>query len=373
VNFRERVAAWSARFTRRQKAAASLVALALAAAATVGGLAAASTDAPKAAPSSTSPPPPAPSTTATTPKPTPTKPKPRPKPKPPMNPLTGVGRVPKSPVVAVKIDDTGNGRPQRGVDQADIVYVEQAEGGLTRLVAVFGTHKPVVEAVRSVRTSDPELLSQYGRITLVASGGGGDSLPALDRSILHSVINDRGGPGFGRDGSRPAPYNLTSDLAAVSAATHGTSARSIGFTWVARPKGGQWRLAAQVNTQVGSTPVNFRWNGRLNRYVRYIGGVAQTAADGRPIATPNVIVQYCQVTVHPGDVDVTGNPAMYTHSIGRGGRVAVFRSGRRIDGTWTRLSSMSGTLLRDSRRQPIPLAPGGAWVILVANGAPLSS
>jgi Protein of unknown function (DUF3048) N-terminal domain/Protein of unknown function (DUF3048) C-terminal domain len=371
VNFRERVAAWSARFTRRQKAAASLVALALAAAATVGGLAAASTDAPEAAPSST-PPPPAPSTTATRPKPTPTKPKPRPKPKRPVNPLTGVGRVPKGPVVAVKIDDTGNGRPQRGVDQADIVYVEQAEGGLTRLVAVFGTRKPLVEAVRSVRTSDPELLSQYGRITLVASGGGGDSLPTLDRSILHSVINDRGGPGFGRDGSRPVPYNLTSNLAAVSAATHGTSARSIGFTWVAKPKGLRSHGGAQVNTLVGSTPVNFSWKAAANRYVRYIGGVAQTAADGRLIATPNVIVQFCKVTVHPGDVDVTGNPAMYTHSIGHG-KVAVFRNGRRIDGTWTRVSATSGTRLRDSRGQPIPLLPGGAWVILVANGAPLSS
>ena len=74
--------------------------------------------------------------------------------------------------MAVKIDDTGNGRPQRGVDLADIVYIEQAEGGLSRLIAVFATNKPVVEPVRSVRASDPELLSQYGPITLVASRNG---------------------------------------------------------------------------------------------------------------------------------------------------------------------------------------------------------
>jgi Protein of unknown function (DUF3048) N-terminal domain len=53
------------------------------------------------------------------------------------NPLTGVGAPPKGPVIGVKIDDTANGRPQLGVDKADIVYVEQAEGGLTRLLAVF--------------------------------------------------------------------------------------------------------------------------------------------------------------------------------------------------------------------------------------------
>ena len=69
--------------------------------------------------------------TATTPTPTPTHtkaaparpkaPPPKPKPKPkPINPLTGEAPSSHS-VVAVKIDDTGNGRPQRGIDKADIV------------------------------------------------------------------------------------------------------------------------------------------------------------------------------------------------------------------------------------------------------------
>ena len=61
------------------------------------------------------------------------KPKPKPKPIPPTNPFTGIGKPPAGAVVGVKIDDTFNGRPQHGIDQADIVYVEQAEAGLTRL------------------------------------------------------------------------------------------------------------------------------------------------------------------------------------------------------------------------------------------------
>ncbi len=59
----------------------------------------------------------------------------------PVNPLTGLGAPPTGPVIGVKIDDTANGRPQVGLDKADIVYVEQAEGGLTRLLAVFATNK----------------------------------------------------------------------------------------------------------------------------------------------------------------------------------------------------------------------------------------
>ena len=372
MKFGERLTAFVARLTPTQKAAAGVLVLALAVGGTVVGLVAAGAGSSDPAALSAIPPPPTTSSTPP-PKPKPT-PKPKPKPKPkPVNPLTGIGPVPKGPVIAVKIDDTGNGRPQRGVDQADIVYVEQAEGGLTRLVAVFGSQQPVVEAVRSVRTSDPELLSQYGRITLVASGGGGDSLPTLDRSILHSVINDRGGVGFARDGGRPVPYNLTSNLAAVSATSHGASAKSIGFTWAAKLSGVRASSRGQVvHTVVGGTPVDFQWDPARHKYLRLIGGVPQRAADGRAIATPNVIVQYCQVSVHPGDVDVAGNPAQYTHSIGHG-KVVVFRNGKRIDGTWSRPSAKAGTTLLATGRKPISLAPGGAWVILVATGAPLSS
>lgn len=41
------------------------------------------------------------------------------------------------PILIVKIDDTKMAHPQIGLEQADIVYIEQVEGGLTRLAAVY--------------------------------------------------------------------------------------------------------------------------------------------------------------------------------------------------------------------------------------------
>ncbi|MBV9594252.1 MAG: DUF3048 C-terminal domain-containing protein [Actinobacteria bacterium] len=288
--------------------------------------------------------------------------------------MTGLAPVPAGPVLAVKIDDTGNGRPQHGVDLADIVYIEQAEGGLSRLVAVFGTNKPVAEPVRSVRTSDPELLLQYGQIALVASGGGGGSLPTLYQSGLNAVIDDRGDPGLSRDNNRDQPYNLTADLSKISSLHPSwAGAQSIGFTWSADPAPlAATPTANEVDTRVGSTPVQFRFDAASAKYARYINGNLQHAADGNVIATPNVIVQFCQVSSDPSDVDVNGNPSQYTHSVGSG-QVAVFRNGHRVDGTWTRASNSSGTTLTDGAGQPIALAPGGAWVVLVATGAALSS
>ena len=56
-------------------------------------------------------------------------------------PLTGLpapnGSVPQRPAMAVKIDNYPAGRPQSGLDKADIVFEEPVEGGITRYAAVF--------------------------------------------------------------------------------------------------------------------------------------------------------------------------------------------------------------------------------------------
>jgi len=313
-----------------------------------------------------------PTLTTVTPSATPTSSTPAPPPAP-VNPFTGA-KPSRNPVVAVKIDDTGNGRPQVNIDKADLVYVEQVEGGLTRLLAVYNTQLPSVEAVRSVRANDPELLAQFGPIAFAASGGAPNPLSVMDRSTLKTSINDRGGPGFSRDGSRPAPYNLVANLAQVGASLHAPRATSIGlrFARLSRSQLNGLARGTSINTVVGSTGVQFEWNAQLRRYVRLIGGVAQHAADGATIATPNVIVQFCDVTPYPQDVDVVGNVAQFTHSVGRG-RVVIFRDGHRIEGTWSRAATNRGTFYASRLGKPLTLAPGGAWILLVATNAPLSS
>ncbi|MCW2541188.1 MAG: hypothetical protein JWN95_2913 [Frankiales bacterium] len=357
----------SFRFTKQQSLIAAAVVVVLAAGGTTAALLTGNDKKSAAAP--------LPSQTATTPatsKPPAPTPKPTKKPAPPpVNYLTGIGAASSKAVIAVKIDDTDNGRPPLNLNQADIVYIEQAEGGLTRLVAVFATNHPVVEPVRSTRASDPELLSQYGKITLVASGGGGDSIPVLQRSILKGVINDLGGPGFSRDDNRSSPYNLTSNLQQVAAAEKGAPAKNVGFHWSAGYAAlAKSKSAPSISTRVGGTPVSFSYNPTTKKYQRTVDGVTLRAANGAAIATPNVIVQMCRVATDYTDVDVAGNPSQYTHSIGSG-RVVLFRNGKRIEGKWSRPSLLAPTKFTDLTGKPLQMAPGGAYVVLATNGAPV--
>src|ERR671910_1925280 len=56
-------------------------------------------------------------------------------------PLLGTpGEVPQRAALGVKIDNTERGRPQTGLAEADVVFEEMVEGGLTRLL-VCSTHR----------------------------------------------------------------------------------------------------------------------------------------------------------------------------------------------------------------------------------------
>lgn len=308
---------------------------------------------------------PAPTTSASTPAPT------TPAPRPAVDPLTG-GTASANGVVAVKIDDTANGRPQRNIDKADIVYIEEVEGGLTRLVGVFHTRLPVVESVRSTRPADPELVSQYGKVAYVASGGARVPLRILDRSFLKTSINDRGGPGFQRENDKPAPYNLSANLKTIAKDLKAPKAKSVGFAWSASTS--QLAGAAsgtRLETMVGGTDIDFRYDSKTRRYVRYINGTAQKTAAGVTISTPNVLVQLCKVEPFPGDTDVNGNPNQYTHTVGSGS-VVLFRDGKRINGTWKRSSITGGTTYATNAGKPIAFKPGGAWVVLTKTGQRVS-
>lgn len=298
---------------------------------------------------------------------------PAPPPPPPTNPLTGVLGAPPAAVVGVKIADTANARPHIATDLADVVYIEQAEAGLTRLLAVYGTQIPTsVGPVRSLRPSDAELLSQYGPVPLASSGGAGAAVEAVDNSILVNAQQGNVPNGYTRAGNRYAPYNLIADLSAVAAMSP-VPARDVGFRFAAEdPRLAAAPVANTMHTVVGQTSVDFVFDPASGRYVRHIGGVPQVVAGGGSESAPNVLVQMCDVHPDAGDIDVNGALSMYTVTVGTGPAV-LFRSGKRIDGTWSRPAVDAPTMFTAADGTPMLMAPGSTWVVLAQNGAPVES
>jgi Protein of unknown function (DUF3048) N-terminal domain/Protein of unknown function (DUF3048) C-terminal domain len=321
-----------------------------------------------------SPPPAATASPSPAATPTPTA-RPKPKPPPAVNPLTGLSGVPPKPVIAVKVDDTRRSRPQIGVGAADLVYVEQVEGGATRLVAVFASRQPAtVGPVRSVRNNDPEILGNYGRPALAYSGGADGPVARLRRSrLIDRGAQVVGGP-YRRLGTRPAPYNLVVNLPALARTLRGSSVsgpRDIGMRWARTdPRVAAMRRAATITVMVGNIPQRFRWDPRRRSYlVLEPDGTPRRDPAGQALRTANVLVPFSRARLDPSNVDVLGTPSVYTSTVGRG-RLLLFRDGRAARGTWVRPTPTSRTSYLDGTgRRHLTLAPGGAWVLLPTTGA----
>lgn len=87
----------------------------------------------------------------------------------------------RADVLAVKIDNVAAARPPTGLEKADIVYVEQVEAGLSRILAAYSSDlPPVVGPVRSARETDLELLRQFDEPTLAYSGAQSALQPSIE-------------------------------------------------------------------------------------------------------------------------------------------------------------------------------------------------
>ena len=90
--------------------------------------------------------------------------------------------------MAVKIDNYPAGRPQSGLDKADIIFEEPVEGGITRYAAVFQCQDAaLIGPVRSARNIDIGILGQLGNPLLAHVGGINPVIANIDASPIVNV------------------------------------------------------------------------------------------------------------------------------------------------------------------------------------------
>ncbi|MFD0258854.1 DUF3048 domain-containing protein [Kitasatospora indigofera] len=281
-----------------------------------------------------------------------------------VSPLTGLpggtGRI-----IAVKIDNIVNARPQTGVNAADVVYAIEVEGGISRFLAVYDSgHLPpgdTVGPVRSARESDLELLQQYGRAAFVYSGAQSRFLPVLDRADVLNRSPQQNGSFF-RGTSRPAPYNeYVVPSGILRASPDAATARDIGFRFGDPPAGGV--PADSFTARMPAASFTFSWSPATGTYLVALDGRPARTTDGGQMGAPTVVVQRVGVRPSPlGLRDSAGRLVPFSPTVGSGEAV-VLRDGRAYQGTWSRPGPDAGTTFSYAG-QPMTFHPGQVWVVL---------
>ncbi|MGA4838577.1 DUF3048 domain-containing protein [Streptomyces sp. G45] len=264
-------------------------------------------------------------------------------------------------VLAVKVDNVGQARPQTGLEAADVVYVERVEAGLSRFLAVYARRLPaLIGPVRSARETDLELLRQFDRPTLAFSGAQSKLLPLIDRAPLRALPPGKApSRAYVRDGGRPAPHNLYLRPRDLGARPQASGLESTGFRFGARPEGGTPETRRTV--RFPSARFAFTWVEYEGRWHVAMDGAPARTASGAALTAATVVIQ--RVDIRDSRFhDRSGNSSPLTDAVGSGS-ARVLRDGRAYEARWHRPSARDGTEFTTRDREPLPFARGPVWVV----------
>jgi hypothetical protein len=277
------------------------------------------------------------------------------------SPFTGEPVPSLNRVLAVKIDNIVNARPQTGLSHADIVYVLPVEGGLSRFLAIFSSDYPrVVGPVRSAREDDLQLLRQFGRPAFAYSGATAALLPYIHRTA--PIVNLYAGTtrAYYRDLSRTAPYNLYAHTRQLLAQASGASrAHDIGFRFGPPIAGGTGRKSASVSYPAAS--FRFTWSAAKGRWLGSMDGSPAVTSGGVRLSAATVVIQH--TTVRTSRFLEYGSRPPYAESKGSGSAL-VLRNGKAWTVHWSRPTANVGTTFTTASGQPMTFARGQVWVVL---------
>jgi hypothetical protein len=291
---------------------------------------------------------------------------------PPVAPLTGLpdpsGQSRSRPVLWVKVENLQLGcvRPQSGLENADVVYDEVVEGGITRFLVAFNSTVPdVVGPIRSVRLTDPNLVWPLGGV-FAYSGGAQPAVEAINQAPVNAVDESNAGDAMFRDSSRGCPRTTEHHLFGRGADLFAKDGKPVPppalFEYLATGEtfAGEPASEVTVGLMAGYAPT-YTYDAGSNTWTRAIDGVPFTMKSGVQIAPTNVIVQFIDYVGGAGIEGAEGT------TVGEGD-AWIFSGGQVIRGRWIRPNKEQPARYVDAAGKSIKLAPGKTWVELPQIG-----
>ena len=295
-----------------------------------------------------------------------------------MSPFTGLELTPelwlKRPrrVIAFKVDNNLNARPQSGLQEADTVMEILVEGGMTRFLAFFmDKASTYVGPIRSARPTDPTLVRPYGGI-LVVSGATAGLIPSI-RELGVPVLEEVKAPTMFRIANRNAPHNLYGDTELVRKYIDD---RGYLFNQDVRPlyKFGNdqtnWKEGASRVTLKYSEFTTIVWKQDDQQYNRFIVDGYSTSKDAEAhnfitrdgytdiLKTPTIVV--IQGPLY--NDEATTLPSVLTVGIGP---LTIISDGKYIEGTWRRNDIADSFEFYDMESNKIQVPPSKQWIHLL--------
>jgi Protein of unknown function (DUF3048) N-terminal domain/Protein of unknown function (DUF3048) C-terminal domain len=287
-------------------------------------------------------------------------------------PLTGEkpskDSLAERPAVAVKIENSSIAYPLSGLEDADLVYEEVVEGGLTRFMAIYhcgDTRK--AGPIRSARAVDPAIMTPASYI-LAFSGANGQVLDSLEEAGIVQVTEATAGGAMERiprEGltSEHTLYADSEKARALGAKKYDKPPPDDSFEFGDLPGGSKKASSVEI-TFSGATVVRYDYS--KGSWLRFQNGEPFMAESGDQISVDNVLLEEHEVN-YSKIKDVAGNPSTEIADVTGTGRAVLFRDGAVIKGKWRRESIEAPVVFETASGDTMTLAPGTTWIHLVPS------
>ncbi len=321
----------------------------------------------------------------------------------------------------IMIENHEESRPQSGLSNADIVYEAVAEGGITRLMAIFyctalrgASQKYDIGPVRSARTYFLDIASEYSDYPLYTHVGGANCSAPKDeagnflacttnkKAQALEQINQYGWTNKGswsdlnqfslsyrvcrREPNRTGQERATEHTMYCSTNQLWQMAEKRGLTDITAASKKSWdsnftSWSFDQPDQASDTPtaknisfdfwsgykqysVAWQYQSTTNSYLRFNHDQLQTDHNNsQSITAKNIIIQFAKET---RSVDIHKHNLYQV--IGRGTGI-LLQNGNKTTISWTKTDRTSRTIFKDNSGKQIKLVPGSTWVEILPIGA----
>ena len=276
-----------------------------------------------------------------------------------------------SPPLALKIDNAPTALPQQGLQDADIVFEELVEGGLTRFLAIFHSQIPAsVGPIRSGRSTDIPLLMPFDGALFGWSGSNWAFRKLLDTVAITDVGLYRNPSHYWRQTERIPPSNLwvrASQLFNKEAHDPHSSEPLWPYELPEETTSGPSREIKGVKVDWGSTKVEHLWDAARSGWARSQNDdphvVLDLKGEQHELAPENLIIQFTKYVL-TNEEDVNGARIPLGLVSEGSGTAWILKDGGLIEGRWIKANVTVHTDFFDNQGRLIAMSPGSTWVLL---------
>jgi hypothetical protein len=285
-------------------------------------------------------------------------------------PLTGLkleNAATARPIV-VMINNFAAARPQSGLTNADVIWEVLAEGGITRLIAVFQSTSALTDTIGPIRSIRPYLIDigdSFGAV-LAHAGASNDGYAILQRQgkpYLDEISN--AGSYFWRSKERKAPHNLYSSLEKLRT---GAEKKKYSMDKQVPP----YTFAETGSTETGvpanditvsfllkNYSVGYKYDSATGLYKRSIGDKPHIDMNN------NEQLSGTNLVVLGADHKTLDNEGRLSVDLNKGGSAILFQKGKAIEAEWVR--APDGMIRIVKNGEELPFVPGKTFFHIVPN------